>query len=405
MSEDQAQVRKLLRQQAAIARFGSFALRQDVLLPVLTEAARVCAEGLSVRFSKVCRYRPDENDLLIEAGFGWQDGVVGHVVSRADISSPQGRAFVTGEPSICNDLRTDCDFVLPPFYAEHGIISTIDVVIKGVGDLPYGVLEIDNDVQQDYDQHDIDFLTGFANVLAEAVQTSERTLVLQATIERMKDLVEEKDRLLDQKKVLAEELHHRVRNNLQLVYGMLSTQLAETTDQSGQRGLRAIARRVSTLSQVYDQLLGTNMTRTIDFGDYVKELTHNIAAVQAVPNGAIQLYCLCEEVILDLDIVTVLGIVVAELVTNSYDHAFPEGRGSISILLHHVIEDPGFARLTIDDDGRGFEPSSESKRHGLGLVRRLVQQARGTIAMDAVDGTHWTIRFPVPEPTVPAAAG
>ena len=61
----------------------------------------------------------------------------------------------------------------------------------------------------------------------------------------MKVLVEEKDRLLDQKKVLAEELQHRVRNNLQLVYGMLSKQLGDTRGQAGQRGIKAIARRVS----------------------------------------------------------------------------------------------------------------------------------------------------------------
>src|ERR1700737_3336537 len=129
MSDSAAEVRKLLRQQAAIARFGSFALRERDLLKILTEAARVCAEGLSVPFSKVCRYRAAENDLLIEAGHGWKAGVVGHVVSRADASSPQGRAFATGEPSICNDLREDNEFELPPFYAAHGIISTIDVVI------------------------------------------------------------------------------------------------------------------------------------------------------------------------------------------------------------------------------------------------------------------------------------
>jgi hypothetical protein len=70
MDDDAAKVRKLLRQQAAIARFGGYALRQSDLLKVLTEAARVCAEGLSVPFSKVCRYRAAENDLLIEAGHG-----------------------------------------------------------------------------------------------------------------------------------------------------------------------------------------------------------------------------------------------------------------------------------------------------------------------------------------------
>src|SRR3954470_23077315 len=104
MTDAAAQVQKLLRQQAAIARFGSFALRERELTNILNEAVRVCAEGLSVPFSKVCRYRPEENDLLIVAGHGWQDGVIGHVVSRADTSSPQGRAFATGLPTIIDDL-------------------------------------------------------------------------------------------------------------------------------------------------------------------------------------------------------------------------------------------------------------------------------------------------------------
>ena len=205
----------------------------------MTEAAQVCAEGLGALLYGIRQYRPAEDDLLIVAGNGWQSGVIGHVVSRADASSPQGRAFSTGEPSICKDLQKDNQFVLPPFYAEHGIVSTIDVLIKG-GHQPYGVLEIDSDTQQDYDQQDVIFLTGFANVLAEAVATSSRTALLRTTIAQMKVLVEDKNRLLEQKKVLAEKsLQHRVRNNLQLIYGMLTRQLEETKDEVGQRGIES----------------------------------------------------------------------------------------------------------------------------------------------------------------------
>jgi two-component sensor histidine kinase len=393
MHDDAAEVRKLLRQQAAIAGFGSFALRQGDLLKVLTEAARVCAEGLSVPFCKVCRYRPAENDLLIVAGFGWQAGVVGHVVSRADASSPQGRAFTTGQPSICSDLRNDNDFALPPFYGAHGIVSTIDVVIKG-DDRPYGVLEIDNDQQHDYNQHDIDFLTGFANVLAEAVATSARTNLLQATIDQMKVLVGEKDRLLAQKKVLAEELQHRVRNNLQLVYGMLSRQLTDTADTAGQKGIKAIARRVSTLAQVYDHLLGSEMTRTTDFGGYVKSLCLNLAEIQAATDGTVTLTCDSESLILDLDVVTALGLVVAELVTNSYDHAFPGGKGSTNVSVRRAAGDVDMATMTISDDGKGFLAKADGKRHGLGLVLRLMEQIRGTATVASGQGTVWTIRFP-----------
>ena len=391
-----AQVRKLLRQQAAVARFGSFALREHDVLKVLTEAARVCAECLDVPFSKVCRYRAEENDLLIEAGYGWHAGVIGNVVSRADVTSPQGRAFVTGKPSICNDLRDDNDFNLPPFYAEHGIVSTIDVVIKGSDDQPYGVLEIDNNEQHDYDQHDIDFLTGFANVLAEAVATSARTGTLQRTIERMKILVEEKDRLLEQKKVLAEELQHRVRNNLQLVYGMLSKQLDDTPDKVGQRGIKAISRRVSTLAQVYDHLLGSEMTRTTDFGSYVSSLCLNLAEIQAAPDGGVTLTCDSDAIILDLDVVTALGIVVAEVVSNSYDHAFPGGeKGSIIVSVRRAGGDDNVATMTISDNGAGFLAKTESKRHGLGLVRRLVEQVRGSATVNSDHGTIWTIKIPI----------
>jgi two-component sensor histidine kinase len=399
MSDDDTnatQVRKLLRQQAAVARFGSFALREHDVLKVLTEAARVCAVCLDVPFSKVCRYRAEENDLLIEAGYGWHAGVIGNVVSRADVTSPQGRAFITEKPSICNDLRDDNDFNLPPFYAEHGIVSTIDVIIKGSDDQPYGVLEIDNNQQHDYDQHDIDFLTGFANVLAEAVATSARTGVLQRTIERMKILVEEKDRLLEQKKVLAEELQHRVRNNLQLVYGMLSKQLDDTPDQVGQRGIKAISRRVSTLAQVYDHLLGSEMTRTTDFGGYVKSLCFNLAEIQAAPDGSITLTCDSDAIILDLDVVTALGIVVAEVVSNSYDHAFPGGgKGSIIVSVHRADGDDDVATMTISDDGAGFLAKAENKRHGLGLVRRLVEQVRGSATVNSDHGTIWTIKIPI----------
>ena len=194
--------------------------------------------------------------------------------------------------------------MLPAFYAEHGIVSTVDVVIKKEGQ-PYGVLEIDSPVQHDYDQHDIDFLTGFANVLAEAVATSKRNAALQNALDRMQDMVADRDRLLeaksallreekrllDEKNILGQELQHRVRNNLQLVYGMLHKQIEITTDAVGKDGIGAIARRVMTLAQVYDHLLGTGLSRTIDFGRYLSSLCesfHDLEDIQQ-PNVLIDL--------------------------------------------------------------------------------------------------------------------
>lgn len=410
-------IKRLLRQQAALARFGSFALSEDDLGKVLTEAARVCAEGLGVPFSKVCRYRAEENDLLVEAGVGWHPGVIGCVVSRADASSPQGRAFVTGEPVICRDVNKDATYVLPSFYAEHGIISTLDVVIKKEGK-PYGVLEIDSPVQHDYDRHDVDFLTGFANVLAEAVNTSRRNTVLQETVDRMKDMVADKDRLLaakslvlaeknlllveksrllEERVVLAEELQHRVRNNLQLVYGMLHKQLETATVGTGKDGISAIARRVMTLAKVYDHLLGTGLSRTIDFGAYLSSLCASFGSLEDERHRNITLTCqpVPVPVMLDLDSVTALGLVISELISNSYLHAFPAGAGSIGVSMS--IDQPGEATIVFADNGTGFVVPADSKRHGLGLVKRLMQQVGGSATMSSDHGTIWTLRFPVPE--------
>jgi two-component sensor histidine kinase len=199
---------------------------------------------------------------------------------------------------------------------------------------------------------------------------------------------------LDQKKVLAEELQHRVRNNLQLVYGMLDKQLADTADEPGRRGIKAIARRVSTLAQVYDHLLGNELTRTTDFGSYVRSLCRSLAEIQASPDGRVTLTCDSEPLILSLDVVTALGLVVAELVTNSYDHAFPSGKGSTLVSVHRVAGDVGMATVTVSDSGHGFDVGMHDKRHGLGLVRRLVEQIRGTVTVASDRGTVWTVTFP-----------
>jgi two-component sensor histidine kinase/ActR/RegA family two-component response regulator len=396
-------IKRLLRQQAALAAFGSFALDEEDLGQVLTEAARVCAECLEVPFCKVCRYRSEENDLLIEAGVGWHRGVVGAVVSRADESSPQGRAFTTGLPVICEDLRLDASFILPSFYAEHGIISTLDVVVRKKGGQPWGVLEIDNPHRHVYDEHDINFVTGFANVLAEAVNTSKRNAIVKATLDRMKDLIADRDRilvaqsrLLAERGILAQELQHRVRNNLHLVYGMLNKHIQTRNNSDNDAGIGAIARRVLTLSKVYDHLLGTELSRTIDFGAYLSSLCASFKDLEAIEHSNVALICHPYPLMLDLDTATALGLVVAELISNSYRHAFPGGAGTITVSMQTAA--PGEeAIILFTDDGVGFSKVGESKRHGIGLVKRLMEQIEGSASVRSDNGALWTLRFPVPK--------
>lgn len=373
-------VEKLLRQQAALARFGSFAFKETSLLAILTEAARICAASLEVPFCKVCRYRPAENDLLIEAGCGWEAGVVGRVVSQADETSPQGRAYVTREPVIIRDVRDANNLALPDFYPQHGIISTVDVVIATETGAPYGVLEIDSPTLHQYDQHDINFLSGFANVLAEAVARARKNEAMSV--------------LLLQQELLAEELQHRVRNNLQMVSGMLGSYARTVPDDTARQGVNSISRHVMTLAQIYDSLLGIGLSETVDLSTYLHQLCASLPGLQDERSGKVDLECHAESIMLPLNNVTVLGMVVAELVTNSYRHAFPQQDGTITVTLVR-LNDGDRATLTIQDNGVGFVVGGQNSRRGLGLVKRLIEPMGGTLDAQMATGTLWTLTFPV----------
>ncbi len=443
MTDAAAQVQKLLRQQAAIARFGSFALRERDLMKILSEAVRVCADGLSVPFSKVCRYRAEQNDLLIVAGHGWQDGVVGHVVSRADMSSPQGRAFTTGKPSIIDNLQEGAGFDPPPFYAAHGIVSIVDVVIKG-NDQPYGIIEIDNDKQHDYDQYDINFLTGFASVLAEAVSTASRGAALQVTVDQMKALLEEKDRLLDERNASDVQLRqaqkmeavgqltggiaHELNNILMVITGTIEilaeavadrpelAAIAKMVDEAAERGadltqrLLAFARKqplqprevdVNSLVMEAANLLRPKLGEHVEVhmalaGDTSRalidprQLTNailNLAlnARDAMPDGGKLTIETCN-VVLDDNYAHMNGDVSAgNYVTVAVINS---GHGIPANILDHVFE-PFFTTRDVDK-GSGL---------GLSMVYGFVKQSKGHIEIYSEEGHGTTVRIYLPQAT------
>jgi len=442
MTDDAAKVQKLLRQQAAIAQFGSFALRQRDLSKILAEAVRVCADGLNAPFSKVCQYRAKQNDLLIVAGYGWQDGVVGDVVSRADLSSPQGRAFTTGQPSICDDLQTGTYSDLPPFYAAHGIVSIIDVIIRGTDEQPYGILEIDNNRRHDYDQHDINFLTGFANVLAEAVSTASRGAALQVTVDVMKALVEEKDRLLYEKNAadlrlrqaqkmeavgqLTGGIAHDLNNILTVITGTIEilaeavadrpelVTIAKMIDEAAERGadltqrLLAFARKQPLQPREVDV-----NSLVIEASNLLRPTLGEQVEVQIMLSGD------TARALIDPSQLT---NAILNLALNARD-AMPDG-GKLTIETSNVILDDSYAGIhsevtagpyvliAVTDSGHGipagilenvFEPffttKDVGKGSGLGLsmVYGFVKQSNGHIKIYSEAGLGTTVRIYLPQ--------
>jgi two-component sensor histidine kinase len=279
---------------------------------------------------------------------------------------------------IIRDVRDANNLALPDFYHQHGIVSTVDVVIATIEGMPYGILEIDSPTLHQYDQHDINFLTGFANVLAEAVATARRNEAMQI--------------LLDRQKLLAEELQHRVRNNLQMVSAMLHNYARTGIDDTAREEVNSISNRVMTLAQIYDSLLGVGLSEEIDLKSYLQRLCSFLPGLQDDQKWKVELTCQAESLMLPLNQITVLGMIVAELVTNSYRHAFPNMAGTITLTL--ACSKTGHAVLSIQDDGVGFETTGTTTRRGIGLVRKLIEQMGGTVQVHSDRGTCWTLTFP-----------
>ena len=149
-----------------------------------------------------------------------------------------------------------------------------------------------------------------------------------------------------------------------------------------------------SLAEVYEHLLGVGMNGQIDFGAYAEALCKNLPDLQPPPAFPIELHCNTEMLLVTLASATALGIVLTELVSNSYEHAFVAWGGTIGVrVARDEVANQGM--INIADDGIGYVPHAETKRHGVGLARRLMQQVEGTLDVTSDPGTAWTLRFPL----------
>ncbi len=159
-----------LRQQTAMAKFGELALQCDDLDEILTEACRLVGQALGTDLAKVMELQADGETLLVRAGVGWKPGVVGEVTLKATSDSSEGHALKTGEPMISPDIEHETRFKYPAFLTENGVKAVANVVIiGGLDQQPFGILQIDSREPRQFNDDDTNFLRGYANLLAAAV--------------------------------------------------------------------------------------------------------------------------------------------------------------------------------------------------------------------------------------------
>lgn len=294
---------------------------------------------------------------------------------RENWSGVWGRSLVERQPVCSNQPERAPERHIP--------IRRVLAVPLLDGDEVIGLLETANK-PNDYDERDIAFLERVAAYLAP---------VLHARLQR--DAHEKAlAGALAAKEVLLREVHHRVKNNLQIISSLLNMQ-AETLPESLQSILEVGQRRVRSMALVHEQLYSVGQPDHLDFAEYAAALANDLMASQSADCRGIRLRTELESVMLPADQAVPCGLILNELLTNSLKYAYPNGRaGEIVVGLSRS---ESRVTLRVADDGIGLPPGfdwEQAQSLGLRIVHILTAQLNGTMRYKPGQGARFTLTFP-----------
>lgn len=201
---------------------------------------------------------------------------------------------------------------------------------------------------------------------------------------------------LSEKEALLKEIHHRVKNNLQIISSLLRLQATSTHDPDSIACLEESRNRVDTIALLHEYLHQSENLSGINFSTYIRRLVTKLMSVNPAAD-TVDVEFHLEAVILDSQTTVLCGLVLNELVSNSLRHAFRRGqRGKIRI---RVRSDRDNVFMTISDNGNGLPPGFDLERVdtlGLRLVQRLIRQLHGTVSISDECGVKVDVAFPLP---------
>jgi len=375
------ELRYRLKQQSLLGEFGRFAMQTRDFRKILQRATELCASGLQASFAKVLEYEPDEKRLMVRAGVGWPQGTIDIVSLAADVGSPAGYAYRTGESLISNHLEADTRFRTPLLLAEHGIRRAVNVLIEkgGEGNAYFGVLEVDSADPGQFDQGDADFLAGFAGLLGVAIERQQADAGLHEALKHQA--------------LLTREMSHRVKNSLTSVVGLLRVQARSAQSQDVKNALQDASLRVSAIAEVHDHLWRSSHVGFVELADFMTELCKKLRG----NTGRHTLHCHADPVLLAADHAIPLGLLINELVTNAVKYAYPEGSGEIEVSAREIDQ---HLHVEVSDHGtglpEGFDIDQPRASLGFKVVTGMVRQLQGqlTIGKDR-KGTSFVLDLPI----------
>jgi PAS domain S-box-containing protein len=217
-------------------------------------------------------------------------------------------------------------------------------------------------------------------------------------ISRIKQAEEQNKASRAEKEVLLKEVHHRVKNNLQVISSLISLQADSLADAQLQGALVDVRDRVKTMALVHEKLYQTEDLARLDVAEYAPSLLKNLWSSHGTATGNVRLKMSFAPLILSTDLAVPCGLILNELATNAFKHAFPGGSGGeVSVTLEHDTA-TGAACLRVRDNGVGLPADldwRQSSTLGLRLVQMLAGQMHGTVELGPGPGTEFQINFKV----------
>lgn len=227
------------------------------------------------------------------------------------------------------------------------------------------------------------------------------TVALQQLNQELEARVEQRTQeliaSLDDKEVLLKEVHHRVKNNLQMIQSLLNLQARSIQDPHTLEVFTESQQRIKAMALVHEKLYQSDSLAQISFAEYVRSLTRDLIQ-SCMVNSGVQVLIQVDELELAVDAAIPCGLIINELFANAIKYAFPQNRSG-TILVQFTPDLAHGYRLTVADNGVGLPESVEpqtTKSLGLRLVHALTRQLRGTLELDRDSGTRFTITFARP---------
>jgi len=200
---------------------------------------------------------------------------------------------------------------------------------------------------------------------------------------------------LNEKDVLLREIHHRVKNNMQIISSLLNIQSDYIEDKKARLIFKESQNRIRSMTLVHENLYQSNDLAQINLGEYIKNLTQELLISFKKDPINIKINVNFENIMLNMDTIIPCGLIITELVTNSLKYAFPDNQpGKINIDFKSIGKEEFM--LCVGDNGIGIPEGmdfKENKTLGIMLVNSLVNQLDGTIKLDRSHGTLFKIKF------------